>query len=162
MIMSLDELIGKAGGFKRLFEQLRADGIDLEEQIQQIFANESPLFSIAGFTVKKVSSGYSELSFPIGEKILRRGSIVHGGVISYALDSAGGLAVMTENAGVDQVTLELKINFLAPARNSPFKVTGKVLRQGRTVAVAESELRDSEDKLCAKSLGTWYLLHSLR
>ncbi len=157
--MSLDDLIAKAGGFKTLFEDLRTEGVNVENQIERIFADESPLFSIVGFSVKKVSSGYAELSFPLGEKILRRGGIVHGGVISYALDSAGGLSVMTENTGVDQVTLELKINFLEPLRASPFKVTGRVLRQGRSVAVAESEVRDSSDRLCAKSLGTWYLIH---
>jgi uncharacterized protein (TIGR00369 family) len=152
-------MIARAGGFKQLFEHLRARGMNVEEEVQKIFAEESSLFSIAGFSVKKVSSGYSELSFPYDQKISRRGGMVHGGVISYALDTAGGLAVMSGNSGIDQVTLELKINFLEPVRNSPFKVTGKVLRQGRNVAVAESEVRDSDDKLCAKSLGTWYLIH---
>ena len=134
--------------------------MNVEERVYKIFAEESPLFSIAGFSIKKVSSGYSELSFVYDQKISRRGGMVHGGVISYALDSAGGLAVMSENTGIDQVTLELKINFLEPLRNSPFKVIGKVLRQGRSVAVAESEVRDSEEKLCAKALGTWYLVHN--
>jgi uncharacterized protein (TIGR00369 family) len=155
----LDELITRAGGFKKLFEQLRAGGMDIEQQVERIFADESPLFSIVGFSIKKVSSGYCELTFPYGQKISRRGGMVHGGVVSYALDSAGGLAVMSENTGVDQVTLELKVNFLEPLRKSPFKVTGKVLRQGRNVAVAESEVKDSENKLCAKSIGTWYLIH---
>jgi acyl-CoA thioesterase len=157
--LSLDDLIAQSGGFKNLFEKFRSEGVNLENQIERIFSGESPLFSIANFSVEKVGSGYAELSFPFGDKIARRGSMVHGGVVSYALDTAGGLAVMSENAGVDQVTLELKINFLEPVKNSPFKVTGKVLRQGRNVAVAESEVKDSGGKLCAKSLGTWYLIY---
>jgi uncharacterized protein (TIGR00369 family) len=154
----LDELISDAGGFKQLFHKLRLRGLNVEEQITRVFGEESPLFSVAQFSIKKVASGYAEIAFPFSEKISRRGGMVHGGMISYALDTAGGLAVMSENTGVDQLTLELKINFLEPARNSPFSVTGRVLRQGRSVAVSESELRDSEGKLCAKSLGTWYMV----
>jgi acyl-CoA thioesterase len=155
--LSLDDLISRYGGFKQLFDEVRSQG-HLEEQIGKVFAEESPLFGIAGFKIRKVTSGYCEIDFDYSEKISRRGRMVHGGMISYALDTAGGLAVMTENSGIDQVTLELKINFLEQAKRSPFAVTGKVLRQGRNVAVAESELKDAQGKLCAKSLGTWYLI----
>jgi uncharacterized protein (TIGR00369 family) len=157
--MSFEEMLLNAGGFKGLFELVRRNGQDLEDEVEQFLKRESGLFSLAGFSVVKLASGYSELKFETSQTVVRRGGMIHGGVISYALDTAGGLAVMSENTGTDQVTLELKINFLEPALKSPFRVIGRTVRQGRTVSVAESEVRDSEGKLCAKSLGTWYQIH---
>jgi uncharacterized protein (TIGR00369 family) len=149
-------MLASAGGFKNLFGSLRASGADLEGEVERFLKQESGLFALAGFSVVKISSGYAELRFETSPSVVRRGGMIHGGVISYALDTAGGLAVMTENTGVDQVTLELKVNFLEAALRSPFRAVGRTVRQGRTVSVAESELRDHDDKLCAKSLGTWY------
>ena len=158
--MSFDEILARAGGFKNLFEQVKKNGLNLETEVEKLLREESGLFSIAGFSVKKISEGFAELSFPFRHEIARHGGMVHGGIISYALDNAGGLAVMTQNGGIDQVTLELKVNFLEPLRKEPFRAIGRTLRQGRTVAVAESEVRDGEDRLCAKALGTWYLISS--
>jgi acyl-CoA thioesterase len=158
--MSFDELLANAGGFKNLFELVRKKGLNLESEVEKLLKQESGLFSIVGFSVKKVTEEYAELSFPFSHQIERHGGMVHGGIISYALDIVGGLAVMAQNTGIDQVTLELKVNFLEPVRKDPFRVIGRTIRQGRTTAVAEAELRDGEDKLCAKALGTWYLISS--
>lgn len=156
--MSFEELLASAGGFKNLFELVRKNGLNLENEVEKFLKQESGLFSIAGFSVEKIGDGYAELSFPFSQQIARHGGMVHGGVISFALDSAGGLAIMTQNSGIDQVTLELKINFLEPLRKAPFRAIGKTIRFGQTIAVAEGELRDGEDRLCAKGLGTWYMI----
>jgi uncharacterized protein (TIGR00369 family) len=158
--LTFDEIIANAGGFKNLFAQVRKKGLSLESEVEKLLKQESGLFSIAGFSVNKVTEGYAEMSFLLTHEIERHGGMVHGGIISYALDVVGGLAIMSQNSGVDQVTLELKINFLEPARKEPFRVIGRTVRHGRTTAVAEGELRDGEGKLCAKSLGTWYLISS--
>jgi uncharacterized protein (TIGR00369 family) len=152
------ELLRESGGFKGLFDQVRKNGEDPERELQEFLKEESDLFSIVGFKVRKLGDGYAELSFPFSSQISRYGGSVHGGVISYALDTASGLATMTQNVRIDQVTLELKVSFLEPLRNGPFSAVGKILRLGRTVAVAESEVRDVEDRMCAKALGSWYMI----
>jgi len=157
--LSFDEVLKRAGGFKGLFAEIRSQGLNLEGELERFLESESGLFSIAKFSVKKLGDGYAELSFPFSPEVARHGGLVHGGIISFALDSAGGIAVMTDNDGIDQVTLELKINFLEPARKEPFTAKGSVLRHGRTTSVAEAELRDGDGKLCAKALGTWYMMH---
>ena len=65
---------------------------------------------------------------------------MHGGIISFALDTVGGLACMANNPGVDQVTIELTVNFLKPLKKEPFRAIGRELRSGRTTAVAEAEM----------------------
>jgi uncharacterized protein (TIGR00369 family) len=137
---------------------LRDQGLNLEKEMQKVLWKEAPLFERVGVSIDKIGDGTIQLSFRYNEEIGRVGRMVHGGIAMYVLDTAAGLAVMTKNPGIDQLTLELKVNFLEPLRKSPFKAVGKVVRTGRTTSVAEAELVDADGTLCAKALGTWYLI----
>ena len=156
--MNFDELLRQAGGFERLFKLAKASGVNLEEEVQRAMRADSALFRIVECRVSKVGKGVVELSFPFSGTITRRGGIVHGGVVMYAMDTVCGLAVMTVNHGTDQLTLELNVSFLEPLKKGPFVARGTVVRAGRATAVAEGEIRDAEGQLCAKSLGTYYLV----
>ena len=157
--MDFDQLLAEVGSFKRLFELARNNGINVERQVELAFSAENKLFERAGFKVVRVEDGYAEMTFPLSEDVKRRGNIVHGGIIMFAMDNTGGLAVMTRNEGNDQVTVELKANFLEPLRKSPFRAVGRVVRAGRNIAVAEVDVFDSEGKLCAKGMGTWLYIY---
>lgn len=39
----------------------------------------------------------------------------------------------------------------------PFRVCGRVLRRGKTLVVAEGEVKDAEGRVVAKAIGTWYI-----
>ena len=91
---------------------------------------------------------------------MRWGGIVNGGVIMTVIDLAIGLAVMTVNNGYNQYTAELKVNFLQPLKEGPFTSIGRVIRKGRTLVVGEAEVFDSRNVLCAKGIGTWFILTS--
>ncbi len=155
--MSFEHLLDQAGSFRNLFAVAKKGGADVQAEVQKAMTWNSELFRTVGYRIVKVGNGRAELSFPFSRAIARRGKIVHGGIIMYTLDNVCGIAVMTVNPGVDQVTMELKINFLEPLRNGPFRATGKVVRAGSTVAVAEGEVRDADGTLCAKGMGTWYM-----
>ena len=155
--MTFRKLVEEAGSFKALFDRMQASGADVRDQVQEAFENDR-IFRYVGFKVDSVSSGNVQLSFPFSENITRWGGMVHGGVVVTALDNACGLASMTVNPGKNQVTMEFKVNFLEPLMNGPFRATGRVIRAGRTTIVAEGEIRDSRDVLCAKGIGTWQVL----
>lgn len=157
--MSFRSIVDKAGSFKALFESLKASGADVEKQVQEAFEHDH-IFRHIDFNVDKVESGQVQLSFPLSDRVTRWGGMVHGGVVMTAIDNACGLAVMTVNPGKDQVTMELKVNFLDQLTDGPFHVRGRVIRTGRTAIVAEGEIRDSKGVLCAKGLGTWLVLRS--
>ena len=156
--MSFDELLERAGSFKSLFAALKKAGPGVEAAVQKAMALDSELFRTVGYEVVRVGRGRAELRFPFSKDVARRGGMVHGGISMYSLDNACGIAVMTVNPGVDQVTVELKVNFLEPLSKGPFTVRGKVLRAGGKVATAEGEVIDADGTLCAKSLGTWYMI----
>ena len=160
--MSFEELLVTSGGFKGLFEKMKKNGLKVETEVENFFRTENGLFSLAQFSIVRIEPGYAELTFPYSEIVARHGGIVHGGIISFALDTVGGLSTMANSPGVDQVTLELTINFLKPLKKEPFRVTGRELRDGRTTAVAQAEIRDGDNELCAIALGTWYRLFKRR
>jgi uncharacterized protein (TIGR00369 family) len=83
---------------------------------------------------------------------------VHAGIVATALDNAcGGAAfsLMPEDAA--NLTVEFKLNLLAPARGDLFVIGGKVVKPGRTLTVCEAQafvLSGGEEKLIAAMSGT--------
>ena len=88
---------------------------------------------------------------------------LHGGVISAALDSMGGLAVMAAIGArhMDETpaqrmaryaklgTIDLRVDYLRPAIGSRFTLSGEVLRLGSRVASTRMEFRDPAGTLLA-------------
>lgn len=130
----------------------------LEEELENIFR--MPLFEMIGLKVEKAGNGRCELSLGLAKEGTRQGEMMHGGITMFALDNAASMAVMTVNGGVSQSTLELKVNFLSPASNPPFRALGEVIKIGRSTAVAEARLFDAGDKVCAMALGTWFIIQN--
>lgn len=84
--------------------------------------------------------------------------ILHGGVISAALDVAGGFAIMlslaAEMTGIptsfpNMGTIDLRVDYLRPGRGKYFIATARIVRQGKRIAVTHMELHNDEGKLIA-------------
>nr|WP_297357297.1 PaaI family thioesterase [uncultured Caldimonas sp.] len=72
---------------------------------------------------------------------------LHAGVVSTALDSACGYAafsLMPVDAAV--LTIEFKVNLVAPARGPLFRFEGIVIKPGRTITVVEGRATERGDK----------------
>ncbi|NON61290.1 PaaI family thioesterase [Acidianus sp. RZ1] len=126
-------------------------------ELQKNLEND-PVFSYLGGELLLLEKGLSKIRIPYKPELCRRGNVLNGGMIMTAMDFAGGLATLSVNDGIDQVTQELKVNFLEPMYKGPFEVTAKVIRKGRTAVVVEIDFVDSEGKLGAKGIGTWYII----
>ncbi len=128
------------------------------DTLNQMFEQNENLYSYLGIKITKIEKGYCQLSLPYTEKITRSGNVVHGGIMMTAVDYAGGITTMTVNDGMDQVTQEVKINFLTPMSMGPFRIEGSVIKPGRTAVIVEIKVFDSEDRLGVIALGTWYVI----
>jgi acyl-CoA thioesterase len=155
--MSFDDHVAKAGSLKSLFDSARMAKVPVSKEVEKMLNGER-VFQIFEFRIEEIGEGFARLGFPYSEQALRWGRIVHGGVVMTALDYAGGISVMSINTGINQVTMELKVNFLEPLRKGPFSATGRVIRAGKNTAVVEGEVTDSHKKVYAKSLGTWFMI----
>jgi Uncharacterized protein, possibly involved in aromatic compounds catabolism len=125
-----DEIIKSVGqitSIRDLFLKARAANLNVVE-IMNDYLRSEPLLNFIGLEFVELGDGFVKARFPYKREILRRGGMVHGGVIMTVIDTVLGTAVMTVNDGIDQYTAELKVHFLEPLINGPFTVEGRVIR----------------------------------
>ncbi len=131
---------------------------DFEERVRKSFARQSAMTTI-GAELTLVTPGIIEIEMPHSVGLTQQHGFLHAGIISTALDSACGYAafsLMPANAGV--LTIEFKVNLLAPGKGERFLFRGSVTKPGRTIIVADGQAyafaADGEAKLIATMTGT--------
>jgi acyl-CoA thioesterase len=131
------------------------------DTLHKAFYEISPAYRLMKLRLTHISEGYAKAEFPYIEELSRVGGMLHGGAIVMAIDQIAGTAALTVNKGVNQVTIELKINFLKPLTrgDEPFTVEGKVIRAGKTTIVCEGKIYNSKGDICAIGIGTWYVFY---
>lgn len=99
------------------------------------------LMATLGATLVRVAPGEVDIALPRSAGILQQHGFVHGGAITAIADSAAGYAALTlMAAGVGVLSVEFKINLLAPASAARFVASGRVIRPGRTLTVSQAEV----------------------
>ena len=95
-----------------------------------------------GARLSDVRAGEVVIELPFREDLVQQHGFVHAGVVSSVTDSACGYAALTlMDPGAAVLTVEFKINLLAPAVGDSFRAVGRVVRAGRTLTVCLGELR---------------------
>jgi uncharacterized protein (TIGR00369 family) len=93
-----------------------------------------------GAEVAEVSQGRVTITLPIEAHLSQQDGFLHAGVVVAALDSACGYAALTLMPNDAEVlTVELKVNLLAPASGDRLLAEGEVIRAGRTLAVCRGD-----------------------
>jgi uncharacterized protein (TIGR00369 family) len=111
-----------------------------------------------GAKMTVLTEGYCEVSIPYSKEVTQQHGFVHGGAIATGMDTAVGFAansVMPREAGV--LTVEYKVNFLAPAKGEQILCIGKVVKTGKQITVASGEayaVKNGERKLVAVMTAT--------
>jgi uncharacterized protein (TIGR00369 family) len=108
-----------------------------EQRTRDSFARQ-PAMRTLGATLVSVEPGRVVIAMPHAEHLTQQHGFVHAGMLSAALDSACGYAafsLMPPDAAV--LTIEFKINLLAPARGPRLRFEGLVIKPGRTISVVE-------------------------
>jgi uncharacterized protein (TIGR00369 family) len=116
----------------------------------------SPYMRFLGLRVLSSEKGRVEIGLPFREEFLRQDGSdwLHGGVVSALIDIAGDYAVITET-GTGVPTIDLRVDYLRPARRGDLTAVARTLRVGRTVAVADVEVRDAAGILVAVGRGCY-------
>ena len=123
-----------------------------EQRVRASFARQAAMKTI-GASLTEVQPGRAVIELDWAEALTQQHGFLHAGMVATALDSACGYAgftLMALDAAV--LTIEYKINLLAPARGQRFRMVGQVLKPGRTVTVTEGQafaVQDGREKLIA-------------
>jgi uncharacterized protein (TIGR00369 family) len=125
---------------------------DFEARVRESFARQAAMRTL-GATLAMVKPGQVEITLPWAEPLTQQHGFLHAGMVATALDSAcgyAGFSLMASDAAV--LTIEFKINLLAPAQGEHFRMVGTVIKPGRTVTVCEGRayaIAGGQEKLVA-------------
>jgi uncharacterized protein (TIGR00369 family) len=112
-----------------------------------------PAMSTLGIALSEVAPGRATLRMRVRPELTQQHGFLHAGIVSTGLDTACGYAafsLMPAEAGV--LTIEFKVNLLAPARGPELVFEGEVTKAGRTISVADARAFESGDGTAARKL----------
>lgn len=132
------------------------------ERVRASFARQQAM-TLIGASMPVVEPGYTEIHLPRKPEVTQQHGYIHGGVVAMIADSAAGYAASTltgHETGV--LTVEYKLNLLAPAEGQLLIAEGSVLRYGRTLIVTRAEVfavKHGRKTLCALMQQTIMAVH---
>ena len=113
---------------------------DFAERVRKSFDAQGIMDHI-GATLTLIEPGVCEIELPYSDAVSQQHGFFHGGVIGTIADSAGGYAAFgLMDAEDDILTVEYKLNLMAPADGDLLVARGQVVRAGRTLTVARAEV----------------------
>lgn len=135
---------------------------DFPARVRDSF-NRQQAMALIGATMPVVEAGYTEIHLPHKPEVTQQHGFIHGGVVGMIADSAAGYAANTLTpADASVLTVEYKMNLLAPADGELLIAQGTVLKYGRTLTVTRGEVfavKDGKKTLCAVMQQTIMTMH---
>jgi uncharacterized protein (TIGR00369 family) len=111
-----------------------------EKRVRASFDKQA-FMGLLGARIARVAPGEVDIELPFRGDLVQQHGYLHAGVTTAILDSACGyaaLSLMVPDAAV--LSVEYKVNMLAPARGIRFLAQGRVVKSGRTVTVVRGEV----------------------
>lgn len=125
---------------------------EVQARIKDSFERQG-LMRLLGARVDHIAAGRVHIVLPSRPEVSQQHGYVHAGATAAIADSAGGYAALTLfPEGAEVLTVEYKINLLAPASGDHLEAVGTVRKSGRTLSVCQLEVfgvRDGQRSLVA-------------
>lgn len=113
---------------------------DFDDRVKSSFGKQA-IMNLVGAELVRVVPGEVEILLPFRHDLTQQHGFLHAGVITSIVDSACGYAALSlMPAGASVLTVEFKVNLLAPAKGESFIARGKVVKPGRTITVCSGEV----------------------
>ena len=121
------------------------------------FPIDIPFIKDLGVELISAENGRAVLALDLTPRHLNSWSVAHGGVLMTLLDVAMAVAGRSlDRAAGSGVTVEMKTSFVRPANaGTRLIATGHAFHRTSTMAFCDGEVRDTDDRLLAKSMGTF-------
>lgn len=125
---------------------------DFAAQVRDSFSRQG-IMGLIGARLGRIEPGMVEIELPHRPDLSQQHGFFHAGVTSTIADSAGGYAAYTLfPADTTGLTVEYKINLVAPADGERLLATGRVVKPGRTLTICTLEVmveKNGVATLCA-------------
>lgn len=130
---------------------------DYEIRLRASFARQR-VMALLGAELTAIGPGSVAIELPFRADLTQQHGFVHAGIISTIADSACGYAAFTlMPPGAAVLTVEFKINLLAPAKGERFIARARVVRAGRTLSTCTADVvavENGEERVIATMLAT--------
>jgi len=130
---------------------------NFDARVRSSFAKQR-LMTTIGAEIAEVSAGRVTLRLPFRDDLTQQHGFLHAGAIAALADSACGyaaLSLMPADAAV--LSVEFKVNMLAPAKGDALVARAEVIRAGKTIMVCRADVvavTGQDEKLVAAMQGT--------
>lgn len=135
---------------------------DFASRVRASFMRQQAMAFI-GARLTRVQPGFVEIELPFRPELTQQHGFFHAGITSTIADSAGGYAGYTLfPADSSVLTVEYKMNLLAPADGERLVATGRVVKPGRTLTICELAVvavKNGKETACAHGLQTLMCMH---
>lgn len=128
-----------------------------ESRVRESFSRQG-LMKHLGAELVELKAGHATIRVPFRPELTQQHQYFHAGVSGAIADSACGYAaytLMPANSSV--LTVEYKLNLLAPAEGEELTARARVLRSGRTLKVCAADVharKNGKEVHCATMLAT--------
>lgn len=135
---------------------------DFERRVRESFGRQA-FMTFVGAHISELKPGFCEIEVPYKRELSQQHGFFHGGIIGTVADNAGGYAAFTlmpSDASI--LTVEYKINLVAPGDGERLVARARVIRPGRTLTLCSSDVfvvKSGVQTLCASALVTLMALH---
>ncbi|HET9110310.1 MAG TPA: PaaI family thioesterase [Ktedonobacterales bacterium] len=134
-----------------------------EQRVRESFARQRVMETM-GASLLRVAPGEVDIELPFREELTQQHGFLHAGVVTTIVDSACGYAALSlMPPGVGVLTIEFKLNLLAPASGERMIARGRVMKPGRTITVSSGDVyavQGGQEKLVATMLATIMTIHN--
>jgi uncharacterized protein (TIGR00369 family) len=126
---------------------------DLKKYLKEIIKPNqkvNPLFRFLGFSIERLSPEKTVMRSLIKNGFLQGAGAVAGGILATIADEAMAHVVLANlNNGQSTATIELNIRYLRPIKSGEIIAIAEIVKKGRNIITATSEVRDGNDSLLA-------------
>ena len=128
-----------------------------ETRVRESFARQQ-VMELIGARMVRVEPGLCEIEIPLRDDLTQQDGFMHAGIVTTILDSSCGYAAYTLMPADSRVlSVEFKVNLLAPAKGEIIHAIAQVKRAGRTLTVCSADAF-ADGKICATMLATMMCL----
>ena len=125
---------------------------DFERRVRESFDRQGAM-RLIGACLGRLGPGFCTVLLPYRADLTQQHGYIHAGIVSAIADSAGGYAGFTLfPADASVLTVEYKLNLVAPAMGERLVAEAEVVKPGRTLAITRGEVyaeREGKRTLCA-------------
>ncbi|HET8944853.1 MAG TPA: PaaI family thioesterase [Dehalococcoidia bacterium] len=130
-------------------------GLDVMRAVAEGVVETPPAAALLGWKALELEPGHVRVRYTARPEFGNPQGAIQGGFLAAMLDDAMGPALVTL-LGAEQFapTIELKVNFMRPARPGPIIAEGRVVHRTRSLAFLEGTLRTEDGELIATGTAT--------